>query len=114
MAPATAGKYTVMATSMADTTKSASATVTVSAPLQHSVTLSWTASTSTVSGYNIYRGTVSGGPYTQVNTALEPALNYVDNTVQSGQTYYYVVTSVDYSGTESGFSNQATASVPTP
>jgi hypothetical protein len=114
MAPATAGKYTVMATSMADTTKSASATVTVSAPLQHSVTLSWTASTSTVSGYNIYRGTVSGGPYTQVNTALEPALNYVDNTVQSGQTYYYVVTSVDYSGTESGFSNQATASLPTP
>jgi uncharacterized protein YjdB len=113
-APSTAGTYTVTATSVADNTKSALATVTVSAPIQHSVTLSWVASTSTVNGYNIYRGTNSGGPYTQVNTALEPALNYVDNTVQSGQTYYYVATSVDGSGVESGFSNQVTATIPVP
>ena len=100
------------ATSVADSTKSASATVTVSGPIQHSVTLSWTASTSTVSD-NIYRCMVSGGPYTQVNTALEPALNYVDNTVQSGQTYYYVVEAVDSAGS-SGASNEATAPIPTP
>ena len=30
----------------------------------HSATLNWTASTSTVIGYDVYRGTVSGGPYT--------------------------------------------------
>jgi fibronectin type 3 domain-containing protein len=88
--------------------------VSVSAPIQHTVTLSWSASASTVTGYNIYRSTISGGPYTQVNTALESALNYVDNTVQSGQRYYYVVTSVDSSGKESAFSNQVIATIPVP
>jgi fibronectin type 3 domain-containing protein len=92
----------------------AATTPTVSAPVQHTVTLTWTASTSSVSGYNVYRGTVSGGPYTKVNTALEAASSYVDNTVQSGTTYFYVVTSVDSSGVESAFSNQVKAVVPTP
>jgi len=113
-APGTAGNYTVKATSVADNTKSASATVTVSTAVQHTATLTWTASTSSVSGYNVYRGTVSGGPYTQINTALEAATSYVDNTVQSGTTYFYVVTSVDSSGGQSAYSNQATAVVPTP
>jgi len=45
-----------------------------------------------VSGYNVYCGTVSGGSYTKINTTLEAATNYVDNTVQSRTTYFYVVT----------------------
>jgi len=113
-APSAAGNYTVKATSSADSTKSASATVTVSAPVQHTVTLSWTASSSSVSGYDVYRGTVSGGPYTQINTALEAATNYVDNTVESGTTYFYVVTAVNSSAIQSAYSNQVTAVVPTP
>jgi len=113
-APATAGSFTVKATSVADTTKSATATVTVSTAVQHTVTLNWTASSSSVSGYNVYRGTASGGPYTRINTALEAATNYVDNTVHSGTTYYYVVTAEASSGVESSFSNQVTAVVPSP
>lgn len=113
-APSTAGTYTVKATSAADSTESASATVTVSAPVQQTVTLTWGASTSSVSGYNVYRSTVSGGPYTKINTVLEAATDYVDNTVQSGTTYFYVVTSVNSSGVESAYSNQATAGIPTP
>jgi len=115
-APSTAGTYTVKATSAADSAKTASATVTVtvSAPVQHAVTLTWAASTSSVSGYNVYRGTVSGGSYAKINTALEAASSYVDNTVQSGTTYFYVVTSVASSGVESAFSNQVSAVVPTP
>jgi len=111
-APDTAGSYTVTAISAADTTKSASATITVSAPVQHTVTLTWAASTSSVSGYNVYRGTVSGEPYAKINTALEAATHYVDNTVQSGTTYFYVVTSVDSSGVESAFSSPVTVVVP--
>jgi hypothetical protein len=112
-APNITGTFTVKATSAADNTKSASATVTVSAPVQHTVTLAW-ASTASVAGYNVYRSTVSGGPYTQINTALDASTNYVDSTVQSGTTYFYVVTSVDGSGAQSAFSNQVTAIVPTP
>jgi fibronectin type 3 domain-containing protein len=74
--------------------------------------LSWTASASTVSGYNVYRSTVSGGPYSKLDSALVATTQYVDSTVQAGQTYYYVVTSVDSSGQESAYSNVATATVP--
>jgi len=80
---------------------------------QHSVRLGWTASTSTVIGYNVYRGTVSGGPYSLVNSS-DPNVSYSDATVQAGQTYFYVVTAVDSQGTESVYSNQAQAIVPSP
>jgi fibronectin type 3 domain-containing protein len=82
------------------------------AATQHSVTLTWNASTSTVSGYNVYRSTVSGSGYSKLNSALVGGLNYTDSTVQSGQTYYYVTTAVDSSGDESGDSNQAQAIIP--
>ena len=80
--------------------------------VSHSVTLTWTASTSTVSGYNVYRSTVSGGPYTKVNSALVAPTSYVDTTVQSGQTYFYVATSVDSNGVESADSTEVSVTVP--
>jgi hypothetical protein len=80
--------------------------------VSHSVTLTWTASTSTVAGYNVYRSTVSGGPYTKVNSTLLAATTYVDTTVQSGQTYFYVVTSVDSSAVESANSTEVSATIP--
>jgi hypothetical protein len=84
------------------------------AAVAHSVTLSWVASTSsTVVGYNIYRGSVSGGPYTMMNSSPNAGLTYTDMTVAAGQTYYYVVTAVDASGTESAFSNEVAVTIPT-
>jgi Abnormal spindle-like microcephaly-assoc'd, ASPM-SPD-2-Hydin len=83
------------------------------APVQHSVALTWNPSTSSnVVGYNLYRGSVSGGPYTKLNSALDPGTSDTDTAVQSGQTYYYVVTAVDSSGNESLFSNQVLATIP--
>lgn len=113
-ASAAAGTYTVKATSAADPTKSAAATVTVTVTTAHSVTLNWAASTSSVAGYNVYRGTQSGGPYTMINTALQSGRSYADLSVQAGQTYFYVVTAVNSSGTESVFSTQVAAVVPSP
>jgi hypothetical protein len=81
-------------------------------PVSHSVTLSWTASTSTVSGYNVYRSTVSGGPYSKVNPSLVNGTSYTDSTVQASQTYFYVVTSVDGGGTESTYSAEVSVNVP--
>jgi fibronectin type 3 domain-containing protein len=74
--------------------------------------LSWDASTSQVAGYNIYRGTKSGGPYAKLNSSLEPGTVYTDSSVQSGTTYYYVSTAVDSSNVESAYSNQAAAAIP--
>ena len=92
----------------------ASVAGTGTAPPQHSVSLAWTASTSTVAGYNVYRGSQSGGPYVAVNSGLDATTSYTDNSVQAGLTYYYVVTAVDGSGNESVYSNQAQAVIPTP
>jgi fibronectin type 3 domain-containing protein len=89
-------------------------TGTGAAAVQHSVSLSWNASTGTVAGYNIYRGTVSGGPYSKVNSALDVITSYTDSTVQSGSTYYYVTTAVDGSGKESAQSNQVQVVIPNP
>jgi len=78
-----------------------------------SVALSWAASSSPVSGYNVYRGTTSNGPYpTKLNSSLVTTVDFTDTTVTDGTTYYYVVTSVNSSNVESVDSNQATAIVP--
>ena len=82
------------------------------APVQHSVTLSWNGSTSVVSGYNVYRSTVSGSSYVKINTSLDSGLGFTDTTVQSGTTYYYVTTAVDASNNESAFSNEVPAVIP--
>jgi Abnormal spindle-like microcephaly-assoc'd, ASPM-SPD-2-Hydin/Immunoglobulin domain/Immunoglobulin I-set domain len=82
--------------------------------LAHTATLNWTASTSTVIGYNVYRGTVSGGPYTLVNPSIVAGTQYVDSTALAGQTYYYVATAVASGNVESSYSNQVVGSVPIP
>lgn len=77
------------------------------------VALSWTASTSSgISGYNAYRSTTSGGPYTKLNSNLISSTNYSDLLALSGYTYYYVTTAVDSQGSESIYSNEAIAAVP--
>lgn len=101
--------FTSNSTSASETASGSGATI------QHSVDLSWNASTSpTISGYNVYRGTVSAGPYVRINSALDSALSYSDSTVQSGQTYYYVTTAIDFTGVESAYSTAVQAVIPFP
>jgi hypothetical protein len=87
------------------------------------VLLSWNGATDCndgpVAGYNLYRSSAPGGPYTKVNTSLITETQYddlvVSNTMAqyssssaaSGATYYYVVTSVDAQGDESVDSQEA-------
>jgi hypothetical protein len=70
------------------------------------VSLSWTASTGTVTSYHVKRSTTNGSGYTQI--AAPTATNYTDTGLTNGTTYYYVVTAVNGAG-ESGNSNQASA-----
>ena len=82
---------------------------------QHSVSLGWNTSTSSgVAGYNIYRATASTGPFTRINSALDATPYDTDSTVTAGQTYYYSVTAVSTTGSESGYSNQVQVTIPTP
>ena len=74
--------------------------------------LTWNASPSSVTGYLVYRGTESGGPYTIQTASPISVLDYIDNTVVVGATYYYVVTAVGENGEQSGYSNQATITIP--
>jgi fibronectin type 3 domain-containing protein len=76
------------------------------------VALTWNASSSTVAGYNVYRSTVSSGPFTRINSSLVTGLSYTDSTVQNTTTYYYVTTAVDSGGNESAFSNEVSATIP--
>jgi uncharacterized repeat protein (TIGR03803 family) len=81
--------------------------------LAHTVNLSWDASTSqNIVGYNVYRGPSVSGPYTKINSTLDPNTSYTDSTVQGGQTYYYVTTAVDNQGAESAYSNHSEAVIP--
>jgi hypothetical protein len=75
------------------------------------VTLSWKPSSSNVVGYFVYRGTVSGGPYTKLNPTADTQASFTDPGLTSG-TYYYVVTSVDSNNVESGYSNEVQVIIP--
>jgi hypothetical protein len=80
----------------------------------HSADLTWQETDSNVVGYNIYRSTVHGGPYQQINSALDASTNYTDSSVAAGTIYYYVTTAVNGAGEQSPFSNEAKAVIPSP
>ncbi len=91
-------------------------TGTASVPsVPHTVSLNWKASTSSnIKGYNVYRASLAGGAFSKLNSTPLSGTTYVDSTVSSGRTYYYVTTALNTSDVESAYSNQATAVVPSP
>ncbi len=73
------------------------------------VDLTWTGSSGAVTGYNVYRGTSSGGESSgPLNSSPLPATatSYQDNSAVAGQTYYYVVQAVNGSAASQA-SNEA-------
>lgn len=83
-------------------------------PVSHSVTLNLTPNSPNVTGYNVYRSSMSNGPYMKLNTPLVTSTTYTDSTVLANQTYFYVGTSVDSAGNETAYSNHVSATIPTP
>jgi fibronectin type 3 domain-containing protein len=108
--------------SIADNSSGSPQAVSLSGAGTHDVILSWTASTTSgVVGYNVYRGTTSGGESTTpLNSSPVAAgctstttCTYTDATVVTGTTYYYTVTAVASNDvTQSANSNQVSAPVP--
>jgi trimeric autotransporter adhesin len=81
----------------------------------HDVILTWSASAG-AAGYDIYRGSSSGGESsTPLNTEPIAGTSYTDTSVQAGRTYYYKITAVAANGsTQSGSSSEVSATVPSP
>jgi hypothetical protein len=107
------GHITITAAGAANSPVSVLVSLTIAAlPVQRSVGLSWNASSSGgVVSYSAYRSVAQGGPYLLVASAIT-GLSYTDSTVQSGLTYYYVLTAFDDRAQESVYSNEAKAIVP--
>lgn len=80
----------------------------------HTVTLSWIPSTSNVVGYNVYKSSTSGGPYSLLNTTPVTATAFTQNNVPTGATVFYVATAVSANNVESTYSNEARVTVPSP
>ncbi|HSX08295.1 MAG TPA: DUF4082 domain-containing protein [Candidatus Saccharimonadales bacterium] len=72
------------------------------------VSVAWQASASTnsISNYNVYRGG------SKLATVAGATLNYTDTTVAAGQTYNYQVQAIDSTGASSALSTSATVVVP--
>jgi len=63
-------------------------------PGTNNMTLVWNVNREgDLSGYNIYRGETSGGPYLKIGTVQKPDTTFLDSA--GGTEYYYVVTAFD-------------------
>jgi hypothetical protein len=80
-------------------------------PKLNKVQLTWT-NMAGVHHYNVYRGTVAGGPYLKIGSTTSNYSTYLDsNNVVVGNTYYYIVRPANNLEQESCQSNQAAAAV---
>jgi hypothetical protein len=71
------------------------------------VILNWSASIG-VSGYNVFRSTISGGFYSAISTNVA-ATTFADTNVVNGVTYYYVITATAPGGGQTGDSAEVSA-----
>lgn len=74
----------------------------------NAVSLNWTDNTDYNAGYNIYRSTTSGGPYSPIASGVLNSI-YRDDTVINDTPYYYVVTAVGAFDNESDYSTEVMA-----
>lgn len=80
----------------------------------HEVDLSWSppvGSDDPIAGYHVYRAPSGSTAYQLLSASIDVLTAYSDSTVVSGQSYDYVVTTVDASGVESVPSNITSLSI---
>lgn len=80
------------------------------------ITFVWTLNTEAdLQGYNIYRSSVTGGPYTKVNTYIDARTAYYKNEgLPSFTRYYYRIAAIDSSGNEGSQSVEISATTNPP
>jgi hypothetical protein len=116
-AGAATGQLLIVSDSLANPTETVNMTGTgEAAATSYEVNLSWDAPASSsdpVAGYNVYRSPSGSSSYQLLGSVNSSKLSYTDtDSIQDGQTYDYIVESVDASGNESVPSNMAAVSIP--
>ncbi|MEQ8820118.1 MAG: family 10 glycosylhydrolase [Sumerlaeia bacterium] len=92
-----------------DTTPPAAPTGLAATAGSNQVALDWADNSETdLDGYNVYRGSATGGPYSVIASNINTSA-YTDSGVTNGSTYYYVVSALDFSGNESADSAEVNA-----
>jgi large repetitive protein len=79
---------------------------------QSSIQLDWSDNPNAAfneTGFEIYRSTTSGGPYTLVHITGPNVLQYLDAGLASGTTFFYIVRAVNNTAAAPANSNEATA-----
>ena len=75
------------------------------------VTIAWSESSPNAIAYNVYRGSISGGPYTLLNSVPLSGSQFLDTAVTLGQTYFYVLSALDAMNNASVYSSEASMQV---
>ena len=92
------------------TSPSAPSNLTATAISARRINLSWTDNSSNETGFEIYRSTVSSGPFSKIITTAANKNSYADSTLTPAAVYYYKVKAIGKYG-ESIFNDGATSAL---
>jgi hypothetical protein len=113
--PTAAGSVTGQLTIKSNSSVNPTATIGLTGSgMPHEVDLNWNPPSGTnvsIAGYNVYRAPSGSASY-QLVAPSDVQTTYADTTVQSGQSYDYVVKTVDIAGVESAPSNITSVTIP--
>ena len=112
----TAGTYsgiiTVTASGSTNTPQQIPVSFTLSATVASTASLTWNANTDTdLAGYKVYKGTSSGTYTAPVATIPKGTTSYTATGLQTGTTYFFIITAYDNAGNESLHSNEVSKSI---
>jgi hypothetical protein len=116
--PTAAGTVTGQLTISSNSSTGSSAVISLTgtgAATSYQVNLTWdapTSSTDPVAGYSVFRSPSGASSYTQLNSTATTQTTYTDTNVTNGQTYDYIVESVDATGVQSVPSNTTVVPIP--
>ncbi|TFH46480.1 MAG: hypothetical protein E4H01_09890, partial [Lysobacterales bacterium] len=111
-----AGTYnaiiTVTASGSTNSPQQIPVSLTLSVTAAGTANLTWNTSTeSDLTGYKVYRATASGTYGAPLATLPKTTTTYTATELQTGTTYFFVITAYDSSGNESTFSNEVSKSI---
>jgi hypothetical protein len=106
------GLITVTASGSTNSPRQIPVSLTLSSTVADTANLGWNANSDIdLTGYKVYRGTASGTYGAPLTTLPKTTTSYTATGLQTGTTYFFVITAYDSAGNESTFSNEVSKSI---